>query len=108
MSDRAWRLNLVLMGWTVLLIAAAWVARGFLPNPVSVGRYRIEPVDGVPLLVDTATGEVHFMRHTNDNGAVFLPIPRASSMAAPEPHRGGIIDDIGILSTPTPHAGPAQ
>lgn len=54
MSDGAWRLNLVLMGWVALLLGATLVVQGFLPDPLPVGRYRIAAEGHV--LLDTATG----------------------------------------------------
>jgi hypothetical protein len=73
MSERVWRLNLVLMGWAALAVAAACVVGLYLPNSDdAIGRYRM----GESWQVDTATGDMRSLIKTAD-GTMVLSEPIA-------------------------------
>lgn len=114
MSDRWWRLHLLALGWSAVLLGSA--ATIWLYTYFPLDRYNVTGNGAVRL--DRRTGEVRIVDHGEPGGRILMqaadstPPPRGRliwditwppATATPTVmRRGNVIDDAGILGTARP------
>src|SRR5271169_391681 len=99
MTDRTWRVHLVLLGWAAILLGAAAV--GWLYAYGVPGRYVSAGKDGV-LRLDRRSGELRIVNPNEVEGRVLMGAAPLPGVPGTPPRYGLVIDDLGVIPTPTP------